>query len=148
MQPPHHHPPAQRRIQSLHGDQDQSPFFTKGEPTKTIWYYEHPYPPGAKSYNKTKPIVIEEFKVEKDWWCKDTAAGRARRKETPFAWQVTLDEIKARNYNLDIKNPNAEAAKHGDPEVLLADYKKLLDEVAVAREALRKELAKALESAR
>jgi type I restriction enzyme M protein len=59
-----------------------------------------------------------------------------------------LDEIKARNYNLDIKNPNAEAAKHGDPEVLLADYKKLLDEVAVAREALRKELAKALESAR
>ena len=21
-------------------------FFTKGEPTKTVWYYEHPYPPG------------------------------------------------------------------------------------------------------
>ena len=20
-------------------------FFTKGEPTKEIWYYEHPYPP-------------------------------------------------------------------------------------------------------
>ena len=119
-------------------------FFTKGEPTKSVWYYEHPYPPGAKSYNKTKPITIEEFKAEKDWWCKDTAAGRARRKETPFAWQVALDEIKARNYNLDIKNPNAEAAKHGDPEVLLADYKKLLDEVATARDALRIELAKAL----
>ena len=24
-------------------------FFTKGEPTKEVWYYEHPYPPGAKS---------------------------------------------------------------------------------------------------
>ncbi len=75
------------------------------------------------------------------------AAGRARRKETPLAWQVTLDEIKARNYNLDIKNPNAEAAKHGDPNELLADYKQLLVEVAAARDALRQELAKALENA-
>lgn len=43
-------------------------FFTKGSPTKEIWYYEHPYPPGAKSYNKTKPIRIEEFDLEKAWW--------------------------------------------------------------------------------
>ena len=122
-------------------------FFTKGEPTKAIWYYEHPYPPGVKSYNKTRPIAVEEFQPEKDWWGKDTPAGRARRKETPFAWRVTLDEIKARNYNLDVRNPNAEAAKHGDPDVLLADYKKLLAEVAVAREALKRELAAALEGA-
>src|SRR5205823_7354207 len=27
-------------------------FFTKGQPTTELWYYEHPYPPGAKSYNK------------------------------------------------------------------------------------------------
>jgi len=40
-------------------------FFTKGEPTKNIWFYEHPYPPGAKSYNKTKPMRIEEFEPEK-----------------------------------------------------------------------------------
>lgn len=87
---------------------------------------------------------------EKGWWCKDTAtaAGRARRKETPLAWQVTLGEIKACNYNLDIKNPNAEAAKHGDPDELLANYKQLLTEVAAARDALRDELAKALENAR
>jgi type I restriction enzyme M protein len=56
-----------------------------------------------------------------------------------------LDEIKVRNYNLDIKNPNAEAAKHGDPDVLLADYKKLLTEVATARDALRTELEKAMD---
>jgi len=42
-------------------------FFIKGQPTKEIWYYEHPYQPGAKSYNKTKPIRIEEFDVEKAW---------------------------------------------------------------------------------
>ena len=40
-------------------------FFTKGQPTKDVWYYEHQYPAGAKNYNKTKPIRIEEFDVEK-----------------------------------------------------------------------------------
>src|SRR5436190_9076186 len=55
-------------------------FFTKGEQTKEIWYYEHPYPPGAKSYNKGKPIRIEEFDVEKKWWKK--------RVETEQAWRT------------------------------------------------------------
>jgi len=119
-------------------------FFTKGEPTKTVWYYEHTYPKGVKSYNKTRPIDIKEFAAIEKWWGKDTPGGRARRKESPFAWQVSLDDIKARNYNLDIKNPNAEAAKHGDPDKLLADYKKLLADVAAARDALRDELEKAL----
>lgn len=43
-------------------------FFTKGAQTKEIWFYEHPYPNGVKSYNKTKPIRIEEFEPEKAWW--------------------------------------------------------------------------------
>jgi hypothetical protein len=40
-------------------------FFQKGEPTKEVWFYEHPYPPGYKSYSKTKPMRIEEFEAEK-----------------------------------------------------------------------------------
>ncbi len=31
-------------------------FFTKGEPTKKIWYYEHKLPEGQKSYSKIKPL--------------------------------------------------------------------------------------------
>src|SRR4029453_1225643 len=62
-------------------------FFTKGEPTKNVWFYEHPYPPGAKSYNKTKPIRIEEFDIEKKWWKK--------RKETEQAWKVPVEQIQA-----------------------------------------------------
>ncbi len=34
-------------------------FFTKGEPTEAVWYYEHPYPEGYKSYSKTKPMRVE-----------------------------------------------------------------------------------------
>ncbi len=111
-------------------------FFTKGEKTKEIWYYEHPYHEGAKSYNKTKPIRIEEFDAEKKWW--------NDRKESERAWKVSIDAIKANNYNLDVKNPNAPDAAHVDPEHLLADYKKLLDELASTRNALKTELASAL----
>jgi len=112
-------------------------FFTKGEKTRETWYYEHPYPPGVKSYNKTKPIRIEEFDAEKKWWKK--------RVESDRAWRVPIETLQTNGFNLDIKNPNAETAKHGDPAELLADYRKLLAEVDSARAALREELAKALQ---
>ena len=89
-------------------------FFTKGEPTKNIWFYEHPYPPGAKSYNKTKPMRIEEFEPEKKWWKK--------RKENEFAWKVTAKDIKANNYNLDVKNPHVGEQINHDPDKLLKKY--------------------------
>ena len=73
-------------------------FFEKGQPTKEIWFFEHPLPEGYKNYTKTKPITIEEFQIEKDWW--------KNREENECAWKVTIDEIKGRNYNLDFKNPN------------------------------------------
>ncbi len=121
-------------------------FFTKGEPTRDIWYYEHPYPLGAKSYNKTKPIDIKEFDAEKAWWGEDTPAGRAKRIENGLAWKVTYEEVKAKGFNLDIKNPNAEGTKHGDPEDLLKDYKTLLQSIDKTRDTLKDALASALKS--
>ena len=35
-------------------------FFERGRPTSEVWYYEHPYPEGYKSYSKTKPMRIED----------------------------------------------------------------------------------------
>jgi type I restriction enzyme M protein len=117
-------------------------FFTKGEPTKSIWYYEHPYPPGIKSYNKTKPIRIEEFDVEKKWWGKP--GQESKRKETELAWRVSIADIAARDYNLDVKNPNVADYAHRDPAELLAEYQKAQAAVAEIREKLRKELQAAL----
>ena len=111
-------------------------FFTKGEPTKNVWYYEHPYPAGYKSYSKTKPMRIEEFVPEKSWWDK--------REESEQAWKVSVDQIKQGGYNLDIKNPNTVEDELGDPDELLAEYKTLLKEVAETREALKRELMGAL----
>jgi type I restriction enzyme M protein len=86
-------------------------FFEKGTPTKEIWYYEHPYPKGYKSYNKSKPITVQEFDTEKKWW--------NDREESPQAWKVSIKEIKDRNYNLDIKNPYEEVEHLDPPEVIL-----------------------------
>ena len=71
-------------------------FFTKGSTiadgqehfhTDTIWFYEHPYPPGYKSYSKTKPIRLDEFKPEQEWWGTE-ANDFADRVESPLAWKV------------------------------------------------------------
>ena len=40
-------------------------FFTKGSPTKEIWYYEHPLPNSIKNYSRSNPITIDEFLPEK-----------------------------------------------------------------------------------
>ncbi len=112
-------------------------FFEKGTPTKEIWYYEHPYPPGAKSYNKTKPIRIQEFQPEKDWW--------GEREENQYAWRVGIDEIKAKGYNLDIKNPHNADTGPGDLNELLPKYEKLLAEISETRNKLRDELKACLE---
>lgn len=71
-------------------------FFTKGATvddgterfhTDTIWFYEHPYPTGYKSYSKTKPIRLVEFKPEQEWWGNE-ANDFADRVENEFAWKV------------------------------------------------------------
>lgn len=36
-------------------------FFEKGGPTKDVWFFEHPYPVGYKSYSRSKPLTIAEF---------------------------------------------------------------------------------------
>ena len=47
-----------------------------------------------------------------------------------MAWRVTADEVKARGYNLDIKNPHTVADDHGDPEELLAKLEEAEREAA------------------
>lgn len=79
-------------------------FFTKGTPTREVWYYEHRLPEGQKSYSKTKPIRPEEFQPIKDWW--------ERRAESEVAWKVGIETIRERNYDLDIKNPHRTEDAH------------------------------------
>jgi type I restriction enzyme M protein len=118
-------------------------FFSKGPPTTEVWYYEHPYPPGAKSYNKTKPIRVEEFQAEREWWG-DESDGFKTRVETERAWRVPVETIKANGYNLDLKNPHNPDTGPGDVDHLLPEYEKLLAQIAETRAKLKAELHHAL----
>lgn len=111
-------------------------FFTKGQPTQDIWYYEHPYPPGYKNYSKTKPIRPEEFGPLKAWW--------TQRQESELAWKVSAKAIAEAGYNLDQKNPNRRDLEHTDPAVLMAEYQQAQAEVREVLVKLHQELSQAL----
>ena len=108
-------------------------FFTKGEATKEIWYWEHKLPEGQKSYSKTRPIQKSEFASLKEWWNKRT--------ENEQAWRVPVERIAENGWNLDIKNPfiKEEEVTHSTAELLdmlSASFKK--SDVLI--EELKKEL--------
>lgn len=116
-------------------------FFEKGGPTEDIWFFEHPYPEGYKSYSRSKPLTIDEFDLEKAWW---GGAERKNRQVTEHAWKVSAEEIIERNYNLDCKNPHQEHVELGDPDVLMAEYEDISRRLLEAQNELKNELLAAL----
>ncbi|UCZ55555.1 type I restriction-modification system subunit M [Desulfurispirillum indicum] len=112
-------------------------FFEKGGPTEEVWFFEHPYPEGYKSYSRSKPLTIAEFDREKAWW---GGAERTGRGITEHAWKVSAKELAERNYNLDCKNPHEVEVNHRDPEELMAEYQQIVQQLAAAQDALKTEL--------
>lgn len=68
----------------------------------------------------------------------------SKRQESEQAWRVSIDQIKAGGYNLDLKNPNRIEQGPGDVDHLLPEYEKLLAQIADTRAKLKKELHHAL----
>ena len=116
-------------------------FFEKGLPTKDIWFYEHKVPDGQKAYSMTKPIRVEHLDPCVKWWGGESRKGR---KENEVAWKVSAEEVKARGYNLDFKNPHAVEDDHGDPEELLLKLDEAEKETARLRDQLKAILSEAL----
>jgi type I restriction enzyme M protein len=116
-------------------------FFEKGAPTKEIWFYEHRVPAGQKAYSITKPIRIEHLKPCSDWW---GGAARSGRSENEVAWRITAEEVKARDYNLDIKNPHTTVDRHADPSKLLVELNESEQKTNALRDQIRTILAEAL----
>ena len=89
----------------------------------------------------TRPIRLEHLQGCIEWW---GGAERKGRKETERAWRVTAVEVKARGYNLDIKNPHTAEDDHGDPEELLAMLTATESKMAALRDQLKAVLGEAL----
>ena len=74
-------------------------FFDKTESTKEIWYYDVPLPEGYRSFSKTKPFKSIHLDGVRKWW-------NDRNKEDLNSYKVSIDEVRAKEFNLDFKNPN------------------------------------------
>jgi len=89
-------------------------FFTKGEPTRKLWFYQ--LDPG-RNLGKTNPLNdadLQEF-IE----LQKTFADSAK------SWSLDVADIDTASYDLSVKNPNGgEAVVHRSPQ-------KILDEIAL-----------------
>lgn len=106
-------------------------FFTKGRPTDTIWFYEHRYPAGVKSYSKTKPLRVEEFDPIAAWWGSESD-GFAARTESEQAWKIDFKTLK--------EDAEAKAKPHWDKaEALNNDASALINQIKDLRETIKGE---------
>ena len=111
-------------------------FFTKGEPTKEVWYYEHPYPTATRATRRPSRCGSRSSSPRR-------RGGRiGRRTSVPGVSPSTTSPPSG--YNLDIKNPNTVDEGHEDPDVLLARYAEAVEQVRAAQEALKASLAESL----
>jgi type I restriction enzyme M protein len=102
-------------------------FFTKGQPTERIWYYDLADVKVTKRQPLTSAHFDEFFRL-----LPDRAAG-------DHSWTVTIDEIKERNYDLKAVNPHAKGDEDTrTPEELLDLIEAKGEEVAEAVAALRR----------
>lgn len=88
-------------------------FFTKGEPTQKVWFYQ--LDPG-RSLGKTNPLNDDDLA--------DFVAQQATFADTPKSWSVHVAGIDTATYDLSVKNPN------GGEVVALRSPAEILDEIA------------------
>lgn len=102
-------------------------FFTKGQPTEKIWYYDLS---GIKVGKKT-PLTLDKFE---EFFRLLPERGNSER-----SWTVTRQEIEAKNFDLKAVNPNAKSNEDTrTPEELLDLIEAKGREVAEALAAVRK----------
>lgn len=94
-------------------------FFDREKPTDEVWFYRLDMPEGYKNFSKTKPMKIEHFAPAIEWW--------KNREEITVdgfdkAKKYTVDEIVARNYDIDLCGYPHEEEEILPPKELIQQY--------------------------
>lgn len=110
-------------------------FFDKKGKTKEIWYYQMKLRNDIKAYNKSNPMIYDDFADVVKWMKKKTT--------NENAWQIKVENIK--DFNLDIKNPNNKEEQVGlSPHELinniLQDEEKILELLHEVKDLIKKEI--------
>ena len=88
-------------------------FFTKGEPTRKVWFYQ--LDPG-RNFGKTNPLNDDDLK--------EFVQLQASFADSPNSWSLDVAAIDTSSYDLSVKSPNSsEVVVHRSP-------RDILDEIA------------------
>lgn len=102
-------------------------FFTKGKPTKKIWYYQ--LDPGRK-LGKTNPLNDADLE--------DFLNLAAKGEESEKSWSLSIDSVDESTWDLSVKNPNAvEIVDDRTPAQILDEIERLDKESAEILAKLR-----------
>ena len=94
-------------------------FFDRTHPTTETWFYRLDMPEGYKNFSKTKPMKLEHFAPAIEWW--------DNREEITIdgfdkAKKYTVEELKARSYNIDLCGYPHEEEEILPPKELIQQY--------------------------
>ena len=94
-------------------------FFDRTGETKETWFYRLDMPDGYKNFSKTKPMKLEHFAPAVEWWNdrKDLTSDGFDK-----ARKYSLQEIKDRNYNIDLCGFPHEEEEILPPKELIQQY--------------------------
>jgi len=102
-------------------------FFTKGEPTKEVWYYDL----SDIHITKKQPLTMEHFE--------EFFKLLPERASSERSWRVSVEELKAKNYDLKAVNLNRKREEDPrTPEELLSLIEAQEREVSSVLAALRR----------
>lgn len=89
-------------------------FFTKGRPTKGVWFYRLEMPKGYKHFSKTRPMLDDHFKPVREWW--------ENRTESEVSQYVPAEDIAAGDYNLDLCGFPHDTVEILPPDEFISEY--------------------------
>ena len=102
-------------------------FFTKGESTKNIWYYQ---PNIERNMGKTNPLN------EKD--LADFVESSKTKPDTETSWSISVSDVDNKTWELTVNNPNrVEEVDNRTPEEILAEIEELDKEATNALKAIK-----------
>ena len=100
-------------------------FFTKGEPTQKIWYYQCA---PDRSLGKTAPLNDDDLKEFKQL---QKIAMSGANADSENSWTVSVAELAETTFDLSVKNPNKKEKKIlRSPQEILDEIKTLDEESA------------------
>jgi type I restriction enzyme M protein len=103
-------------------------FFTKGEPTKKVWFYQ--LDPGRKM-GKTNPLNDDDLE--------DFLKLAKTKAASPKSWTIDVKDVDTETCDLSVRNPNVpEEAPLRSPAEIIAEIERLDEESADILKKLKK----------